>query len=836
MNRDSKGLRFTVLARSRDLYSVLGVAPSVSSVELRTAYRRQALRCHPDKGGTTEAFRQVLQAFEVLSSARARAKYDDARFASERGEVLRRRSHRGASRNSDVGCASCANSGVGHSTVHNKQFSAAAGHASASARAHVTETKFTNAGRPSNASTSAPARSPPIGSSRPPPPPPPISPRGSLHQPAVDKPKATIPRASVHPAAGAGLVQGEETAGNSSKQNEKEKKRFVGRAPAREVFSKKHHGTNGANKCGARFGFGFSEADSEAGVKATVKAGVPQRKPFRRRMAAPGAAQTTADGDGAATGDEGDDNVAPLSKLTVSLVRMRRLAALMQRNQREVALSGLSAHLKDQFLNFMVMYGKDGLPRGISYWGRRLCRRRRESFRGKTVRATVQDEPCVPLCGRDSCGGGSAGKSASISLLADQPLAVGATPAAIGEGCEGTSTQEVDGDNHQACVSLSAAEGATVGSDDLSSDSHGSSGEFALSNGESHEDIGAILDQDSDSFSTECLALGDVEVHVVHQQKEEGTVRNPEPPRYPRRTRQQNTSTGYVGVTRRVDTRTQHVSYQAFVSVGCISVRSRYTKTLETAIDFHIVLVQVRESVVEAVEETTRDDDLFRKTLQHAVDARCADMNDMSVAFSVCIRAFGVKVRIPSTNSLSEVLDQRSLLLEARELGYEKMKHAWASLLQATRTNVYKKSRTWSAAEAQLYVEQEMGQGDKRRRRRRTINEVIEERELRKQARAKVAESRAKRRFDRVWLGWLRVAARAERIVAIATCASSQAARRLRRRRAAAERRRRAFEKMRQRAIQREKDRKHAKLTSWAVQKHLTMADLERMKHSRLRR
>ena len=39
------------------------------------AYRRQALRTHPDKGGSAEAFRRVLHAFEVLSSSRARAKY-----------------------------------------------------------------------------------------------------------------------------------------------------------------------------------------------------------------------------------------------------------------------------------------------------------------------------------------------------------------------------------------------------------------------------------------------------------------------------------------------------------------------------------------------------------------------------------------------------------------------------------------------------------------------------------------------------------------------------------------------------------------------------------------
>ncbi|CAE8627977.1 unnamed protein product [Polarella glacialis] len=44
--------------------------------ELRSSYRRMALRTHPDKGGSPEDFRQVLEAFAVLSSSRTRAAYD----------------------------------------------------------------------------------------------------------------------------------------------------------------------------------------------------------------------------------------------------------------------------------------------------------------------------------------------------------------------------------------------------------------------------------------------------------------------------------------------------------------------------------------------------------------------------------------------------------------------------------------------------------------------------------------------------------------------------------------------------------------------------------------
>ncbi|CAJ1365673.1 unnamed protein product, partial [Effrenium voratum] len=78
-------MRERILKSSLDFYAILGVQKFASAAELRSAYRRQALRTHPDKGGSAEAFRQVLHAFEVLSSTRARAKYDKQR--GERGEA-----------------------------------------------------------------------------------------------------------------------------------------------------------------------------------------------------------------------------------------------------------------------------------------------------------------------------------------------------------------------------------------------------------------------------------------------------------------------------------------------------------------------------------------------------------------------------------------------------------------------------------------------------------------------------------------------------------------------------------------------------------------------------
>ena len=58
------------------LYSILGVDFSADFATIRTAYRRAALRTHPDKGGNPSEFRRVLFAFETLSNEVSRVVYD----------------------------------------------------------------------------------------------------------------------------------------------------------------------------------------------------------------------------------------------------------------------------------------------------------------------------------------------------------------------------------------------------------------------------------------------------------------------------------------------------------------------------------------------------------------------------------------------------------------------------------------------------------------------------------------------------------------------------------------------------------------------------------------
>ena len=64
-----------------DLYGVLGIARTASEDEIRRAYRRQALRWHPDKNpddreSAEVMFKKVAEAYEVLSNPAARRRYD----------------------------------------------------------------------------------------------------------------------------------------------------------------------------------------------------------------------------------------------------------------------------------------------------------------------------------------------------------------------------------------------------------------------------------------------------------------------------------------------------------------------------------------------------------------------------------------------------------------------------------------------------------------------------------------------------------------------------------------------------------------------------------------
>jgi DnaJ-class molecular chaperone len=71
-----------------EYYDILGVKPNATEEEIKKAYRRLAIKCHPDKNpndpNAEETFKRIAIAYSTLSDADTRHKYNE--FGSKAGK------------------------------------------------------------------------------------------------------------------------------------------------------------------------------------------------------------------------------------------------------------------------------------------------------------------------------------------------------------------------------------------------------------------------------------------------------------------------------------------------------------------------------------------------------------------------------------------------------------------------------------------------------------------------------------------------------------------------------------------------------------------------------
>lgn len=61
---------------AKDYYNILGVSKNATKEEIKKAFRKLAHKYHPDKGGDPQKFKEINEAYQVLSDDKKRKQYD----------------------------------------------------------------------------------------------------------------------------------------------------------------------------------------------------------------------------------------------------------------------------------------------------------------------------------------------------------------------------------------------------------------------------------------------------------------------------------------------------------------------------------------------------------------------------------------------------------------------------------------------------------------------------------------------------------------------------------------------------------------------------------------
>jgi DnaJ-class molecular chaperone len=83
-------------SKKPSFYDTLGVSRTADQNEIKKAYRKLALRLHPDKGGDEEMFKEISKAYDTLSDENQRKIYDnygEEALESGRGPNMSSRAH-----------------------------------------------------------------------------------------------------------------------------------------------------------------------------------------------------------------------------------------------------------------------------------------------------------------------------------------------------------------------------------------------------------------------------------------------------------------------------------------------------------------------------------------------------------------------------------------------------------------------------------------------------------------------------------------------------------------------------------------------------------------------